>query len=191
MARERKFSDKTLYNAAKHILLNNGYEGFTFSLLADELKVSRGALYKYYENKEELIMDYMIFEMNRFLAELKEINNYDQFDSQFDFLIKLMFKHNKIHQVLGFSYQITATISENIRVKKVHLEKLHQEMYSILQSFIQQGRKEQLLNPSIKDELILGFIFQSVDIPNHSEIPQTEWVRSVKELISHGMFTDK
>ncbi|MBP1950183.1 hypothetical protein J2Z82_003140 [Virgibacillus litoralis] len=64
-------------------------------------------------------------------------------------------------------------------------------MYSVLQSFIQQGRKEQLLNPSIKDELILGFIFQSVDIPNHSEIPQTEWVRSIKELISHGMFTDK
>ncbi|MGP4107694.1 TetR/AcrR family transcriptional regulator [Virgibacillus sp. L01] len=187
MARERKFSDKTLYNAAKHILLNNGYEGFTFSLLADELKVSRGALYKYYENKEELIMDYMIFEMNRFLAELKEINNYDHFDSQFDFLIKLMFKHNKIHQVLGFSYQITATISENIRVKKVYLEKLHQEMYSVLQSFIQQGRKEQLLNPSIKDELMLGFIFQSVDIPNHSDIPQTEWVRSVKELISHGI----
>ncbi|SDR02068.1 transcriptional regulator, TetR family [Virgibacillus subterraneus] len=191
MARERKFSDKTLYNAAKHILLNNGYEGFTFSLLADKLKVSRGALYKYYENKEELIMDYMIFEMNRFLAELKEIDNYDRFDSQFDFLIRLMFKHNKIHQVLGFSYQITATISKNIKVKKVHLEKLHLEMYSVLQSFIQQGRKEQLLNPSIKDELLLGFIFQSVDIPNHSEIPQTEWVRSVKELISHGMFTDK
>ncbi|MBP1950182.1 TetR/AcrR family transcriptional regulator [Virgibacillus litoralis] len=102
MARERKFSDKTLYNAAKHILLNNGYEGFTFSLLADELKVSRGALYKYYENKEELIMDYMIFEMNRFLAELKEINNYDRFDSQFDFLIKLMFKHIKYIRYLGF-----------------------------------------------------------------------------------------
>ncbi len=191
MARERKFSDKTLYNAAKHILLNNGYEGFTFSLLADELQVSRGALYKYYENKEELIMDYMIFEMNRFLAELKEINNYDHFDSQFDFLIKLMFKHNKIHQVLGFSYQITAIISENVRVKKVHLEKLHLEMYSVLRSFIQQGRNEELLNPSIKDELLLGFIFQSVDIPNHSEMPQTEWVRSVKELISHGMFTVK
>lgn len=133
----------------------------------------------------------MIFEMNRFLTDLKKTNNYDGLNYQFDFLITLMFKHNKIHQVLGFSYQIPATNSESIKTNKEHLEKLHLDMYSLLQSFIQQGRKEKLLNPSIKDELILGFIFQSVDIPNHFGMPQTEWVDSIKKLISHGMFTGK
>ena len=72
MARERKFSTDDLFQASKQLLLQHGYEGFTFSLLADQFDVCR-ALYKYYENKEELITDFMIYEMGKFLFELKEI----------------------------------------------------------------------------------------------------------------------
>lgn len=75
MARERKFSKDDLFRNVKHILLQHGYEGFTISLLADMLEVSRGALYKYYVNKNELITQFMIYEMEQFIGELKQINN--------------------------------------------------------------------------------------------------------------------
>lgn len=57
MARERKFTRDDLYETTKYMLLENGYEGFTFSKLAEKLNVSRGAIYKYFNNKDELITD--------------------------------------------------------------------------------------------------------------------------------------
>ena len=42
MARERKFSLEELFQTTKQLLLDYGYEGFTFSLLADQLEVARG-----------------------------------------------------------------------------------------------------------------------------------------------------
>jgi hypothetical protein len=67
------------------------------------------------------------------------------------------------------------------------LERLHLEMYSSLQNFIQLGKKEQKLKSHLPDSLLLGFIFQSVTIPNHFGVPQSEWVQSIKEIIKNGM----
>lgn len=80
MARERKFTEEELFVAVKHILLAQGYEGFTFSLLADRLEVSRGAIYKYYENKESLITQFMVYEMDQFIHELEKINQLNGYD---------------------------------------------------------------------------------------------------------------
>src|SRR4051794_34954948 len=100
MARERKFSTDDLFQAAKVLLLGHGYEGFTFSLLAEQLDISRGALYKYYDNKEELITDYMLYEMNLFLIELKEVELHKSFDAQLEFLLNLIFKNAAIPQLI-------------------------------------------------------------------------------------------
>jgi TetR/AcrR family transcriptional regulator, repressor of fatR-cypB operon len=184
MARERKFSTDDLFQAAKQILLLHGYEGFNFSLLADRLEVSRGTLYKYYQNKEELIIDYMIYEMDQFLADLKNIEHQNGFESQFNFLIDIIFKHNEINQILEMVNQIPASM-------KKQLDTLHIGMYKYLQSFVDLGRQEKKLKPHFKDGLILGMIFQTIAIPNHFGVPQTEWVQSIKEILSHGMFVNK
>jgi TetR/AcrR family transcriptional regulator, repressor of fatR-cypB operon len=188
MARERKFSTEELFQCSKHLLLEHGYEGFTFSLLADRLEVSRGAIYKYYDNKEELITDYMLFEMNHFLEELKEIAVMDNFDKQFDFLFELIFKNNKIHQLIEIGSQIPSSINEKVQSNRMKLEKMHLEMYHYMQNFVTLGKSEQKLKSHIPDALILGFIFQTVAIPNHFGIPQDVWVQSIKEIISQGMF---
>lgn len=191
MARERKFSTEDLFQAAKEILLQQGYEGFTFSLLAERLNVSRSALYKYYENREELITDYMIFEMNQFLLDLKNLDSLIGFESQFDRLLEIIFKHSKVHQILGMTHQISSGINEKVRNNKKLLDKQHIDMYNRLQNFIKLGRDEHKLKPHIADGLILGFIFQSINIPNHFAISQTEWIRSIKEILSQGMFKNK
>lgn len=108
MARERKFTKENLFEATKDLLLDLGYEGFTFSLLAEKLDVYRGALYKYYKNKEELVMDYMSFHMYHFMEDIEGLEAYKDFKSQFDFLIRIMYKHSKIHQILKASNHIPA-----------------------------------------------------------------------------------
>ncbi|WP_168733987.1 TetR/AcrR family transcriptional regulator [Metabacillus sediminilitoris] len=81
------FQAKELFQTTKHSLIELGYDGFTFSLLADKLNVARGTLYKYYENKDELISSFLVFEMNEFLLELKQIDTIKGFKRQFDFLM--------------------------------------------------------------------------------------------------------
>lgn len=191
MARERKFSTEELFQYTKQLVLEHGYEGFTFSLLAERMEISRGAIYKYFENKEELITDYMLFEMKHFLAELKEIAELDDFDRQFEFLFELIFRNSEIHQLIEIGRQIPSSLNEKVLNNTQELEKMHLEMYSYMQNFVTLGKAENKLKPHIPDALVLGIIFQSIAIPNHFGIQQDVWVQSIKEIISHGMFINK
>ena len=189
MARERKFNTVELYQETKNLLLEYGYDGFTFSQLAERMDVSRAALYKYYDNKENLITDVMVYEMEQFLRELKEIEKQAGFEKQFEFLMDLIFQKTDVHPLIKAAQQIVSRIDYS-QENKVKLEKLPLEMYSCLQSFISLGKAEGKIKTYLPDGLILGFIFQSVAIPNHYAVPQSEWIRSMKEIISKGMFSN-
>jgi len=187
MARERKFSTDDLFQAAEQMLLTHGYEGFSFSLLAEQLEISRGAIYKYYENKEELITDYMLYEMEHFLTELKDIELVDGFDGQFNFLIHIIFKNSTIPHMIELGRRIPINGNAKVQENMEKLEQLHLKMYHHLQGFISLGRQELKLRETLPDPLILGFIFQTIMIPNHFGIPQSQWIRSIKEMICYGM----
>lgn len=187
MARDRKFSTEDLYQAAKHILLQHGYEGFNFGLLAEQLDISRGAIYKYFDNREELITNYMLYEMRLFLGELKEIEEFRSFEEKLTFLLTIIFKNSTVPQLIEIGRRIP--INGNLKVKEniVELDNLHLDMYKHLQGFIDQGRQEGKLKASIPDSLLLGMIFQSILIPNHFGIPHSEWIASIKEVLCYGM----
>jgi len=82
MARESKFTKSELYQATNRLLLQYGYAGFHFGLLAEQLNVSRAALYKYFNNKDELITEYMAYEMEQFMQDLEKVNKYHSFEEQ-------------------------------------------------------------------------------------------------------------
>ena len=187
MARERKFTTSELYQAAENILLEHGYDAFTFSLLAERMGTSRGVLYKYYENKDELISDYMIHEMERFLLKLDQIREHADFIGQFDFLLQLIFEQDHIPQIIGISQRVYASPSQKVQEQKIRLEAQRLEMYDRLHDFIQLGKEEGYLKPHIPAPVILGFIFQSINIPNHFKIEQSLWIRSVKEVLRTGV----
>jgi TetR/AcrR family transcriptional regulator, repressor of fatR-cypB operon len=188
MARERKFTTEELFQTVKKILLQHSYEGFTFSLLAEQMDVSRGAIYKYYQNKDVLITDFMIYEMEQFLLELKEIEKYSEFEAQFDALMDIIFEKTEIHHLIRVAQQMLLQSNEQDKDK---LEKLPLEMYKHLQKFILLGKEQGKVKPHIPDGLMLGFILQSIAIPNHFGIPQEEWLKSMKEMISQGMFINR
>ncbi|MEW9109913.1 MAG: TetR/AcrR family transcriptional regulator [Cytobacillus gottheilii] len=187
MARERKFSLEELYRQVKPLLLSNGYEGFTFSHLADALNVARGTIYKYFENKDELITAYMIFEMEQSHKELQQISLISDFNGQFDFLISFMFQNSNLHRLIEIGKQVQSS-TEVVKKNKQRLMEMQIDMYKHLQDFISLGKQENMLKSHLPDTLILGYIFQSIAIPNHFGIPQTVWVSSIKEMLKSGMF---
>lgn len=188
MAREKKFSTEELFKATKKVILEYGYDGFVFGLLAAELDVARGTLYRYYENKEELITDFMIYEMEQFLAELKKTKQYDTFEEQFDYLLDLIFTNREIHQMLGVAHQVPASMSEKIRVNKGTLDRLHTSMYQFLQDFVDAGKAQKKIKSHLPNGLILGMIFQSIAIPNHFRVSMPDWTSAIKEIFHEGMF---
>lgn len=188
MVRERKFSTEGLFKATKQSLLEHSYEGFTFAILAEKLEVSRGTLYKYYENKDELISDFMIFEMNLFLKELEKIHEREGFESQFEFLIEVIFKDDTIPKLIEMGIHIPKDNNDKVKESKQKLDSLHLKMYQHLQDFIHLGREEKILKAHLPDGLILGMIFQTINIPNHFRVPRDQWIESIKEIISSGMF---
>ncbi|TCT19344.1 TetR family transcriptional regulator [Melghiribacillus thermohalophilus] len=189
MVRERKFSDEDLFLATKELLLDYGYEGFTFGLLAERLGVSRSALYKYFGNKEELIMEFMMYELDQFMDKLRKINDYNRFEDQFDYLLELLMNHPQIHQLIEIGRHVPVN-NQKLKEKNDKLDGLHLDMYQSLVGFVQQGKGEGKLKPHIPDTLIVGYILQSFLVPNFAQIPHSEWVQSIKEIIRNGMFTD-
>ncbi|RPF50641.1 TetR/AcrR family transcriptional regulator [Aquisalibacillus elongatus] len=188
MARQKKFTTEELYVQTKHLLLEHGYDGFSFSQLAEKLNVARSTIYKYFENKEELATAYMLYEMNKFLKDLETIHDYSTFNDQLDYLLDLMFDQPEIQQLILIGQSIP--IEESSRARKNHeqLEKLHLDMYEQLDGFVKLGKENGHIRPQIPNSLVLGYIFQSIAIPNHEDIPYREWAESIKDVIRHGLF---
>lgn len=189
LGRDRKFTDEELFDATKSMIIHDGYEAFTFSRLAAVLNVSRGSIYKYYENKDELISEFLMYEMNRFLLEFNVLDKTGDFQSQFNLLIDFIFEHNNIHQVLEIIHQIPSNTTKRVEDNKSKLSEYHVDMYKQFQGFIELGRKENMIKSHIPTAVMLGMIFQTIAIPNHFAIPQDEWIASIKEILSHGMFS--
>jgi len=191
MAREGKFTKDDLYKATNHLLLQYGYAGFHFGLLAKKLDISRAALYKYFDNKDELITEYMEFEMQRFMQELEKIKKFPNFEDQLDYLLGVIFKYSKIHQILSMVFQIPKSDHPKVNETLEQLEYKHGKMYTYLNDFIQLGKSEKLLKHEFPNHLILGFIFQTVNIPNHSKLPEQEWKNLMIQFLRHGMFVER
>lgn len=188
MARERKFSADELYRTVKQLLLEHGYDHFTISLLAERLDVSRGTIYKYFENKEELLTEFMVREMDLFLLELKKAGSQQGFIAQFDYILQLVFENTDIHQILSMVSIIPDNLTKKAFANKKRLEQQHFEMYRLLQDVIRLGKKEKKLKEHLPDSVILSIIFQVIAIPNYFGVPKPQWVSSIKEILMHGMF---
>ena len=190
IARERKFTTDDLFRETVRVLLERGYEGFTISEIADCLQVSRGALYKYYDNKDELISDFVIHEMNRFLDGLREIERCPDFESRFRFLLDLMFERRTIHELISRVRRIPMSANPKVRANFERLDRLHRDMYERLGSLIALGRREGKLRPHLPDDLVLGFIFQSIMIPNHANVPHDRWTAAIEDILRCGIMAD-
>ena len=93
MARKKKFNQRELYEATAQLMLEIGYDRFSFQLLADKLHVTRTALYKYYKNKNDLLNAYL----NNSLKEVLE--RLDNMDWSMDYKDKLTLRIDCIKEM--------------------------------------------------------------------------------------------
>lgn len=191
MARERKFSTTDIFNETKQLLLENGYERYNIGQLAEKLNVSRAAIYKYYTNKDELIVDFMLHEMDRMIEEFNNVDATLVFDQQLNCVLNTIFESKDLHQILAFAHLIEAKENETIANKLQKLNMLHLEMYKPLMRLIKQGKEEALIHQDLPESVMISFIFQSINIPNHMNEPKENFLNSLRKLILNGLYTHK
>ncbi|MGM9945246.1 MAG: TetR/AcrR family transcriptional regulator [Lysinibacillus sp.] len=191
MARERKFSTTEIFRETERLLLTVGYEGYTISLLAEALNVSRAAIYKYYTNKEELVVDFMLEHMEKMIRQFASIDSTEPFTVQLDEVLDIVLESKDLHRIFSMAHVIDTKGKEEIAKKMIRLNELHKEMYTPLQTMVNKGKEEGLLKESIPNALILAFIFQSVDLPNHMNIPEELFLQSIKTLVCSGILKEK
>ncbi|PGL71035.1 TetR/AcrR family transcriptional regulator [Bacillus sp. AFS055030] len=191
MGRDRKFNTVDLFLCTKKLILQTGYEGFTIGELAKMLDVSRAAIYKYYQNKDELLLDFMIEEMNNVLISFKTIPEEQTFLEKIDLLLKKIFMYKDLHLILGMQDIIPTKDAPHLENKKKKLSLMHRELYMPLVHIIQQGKKEGFIEMEIPNELLLGFIFQSISIPNHSGLDDEKLMDYIRNLILSGVIKNK
>lgn len=186
MGRDKKFSEQDLWRNTHQLLLSAGYQGFTISLLAQSLGVSRTAIYKQYPNKEELIMDFMLWEMKHSIDHLSNIDFTQSFEQQLDDLLIQMFDFRDLHQMLGLATQIE-DVSPVVVQKKQLLNSMHGDLYVPIQQVIKKGKEEGMIAENRNEFLLIGFIFQLIDMPNRLNLPKDQFLQELKMLILHGI----
>lgn len=187
MARERKFSSVEIFRETERLLLEVGYEGYTISMLAEALNVSRAAIYKYYTNKEALIVDFMLEHIQNMIRTFRSVDPLQDFEKQLDEILNIVLDSKDLHRILSIAHLINTKNNAELEKKMQTLGMLHKDMYEPLQAMVNRGKEEGYLNKAIPNALIIGFIFQSIDIPNHIGIPNEQFVQSVKQLVLTGI----
>lgn len=190
MARERKFTKQDLYQVTKELLLQAGYEGFNFTSLAANLQVSRSAIYKYFKNKDHLISNYMVYETEKFVESLATIDKITEFEQQLDFLLRCILDDKESQRIREMAIKLPEINSKFSEENKQRLAELHREMYTCLQNFINKGKEDNHFHPHIPNSLILGFIFNTIDLPNHENISTEQWIGHIKDILRHGIVTN-
>ena len=186
MGRDKKFSEQDLWHHTHQLLLSVGYQGFTMSLLAQSIGVSRAAIYNQYPNKEELIIQFMVWQMEKSIENLSNVNFSQSFEQQLEDLLVRMFDMRDLHQILGFASQIN-DVSLVVKQKKEVLNNMHGGLYIPLQQVIKQGKEEGIIAEDRNNFILLSFIFQLIDMPNHLNMPIESFLKEIKLLILHGI----
>lgn len=187
VGRERKFTTEEIFRETERLLLEVGYEGYTISLLAEALNVSRAAIYKYYTNKEELVVDFMLGHIVGIIEAFKNVDDTQSFQGQLDEVLDIVLASKDLHRILSLSQGIDTKRNEDIARKMERLHELHKEMYIPLYTMVNRGKEEGVLKEEIPNALIIAFIFQSIDLQNHMQIPEEIFTRSIKQLVRTGI----
>lgn len=188
MAREKKFSTEDIYQEAHSLLMAVGYDKFSFGLLANSLNVSRAAIYKYYTNKDELIYDYMISEMEKMVDDLEKLDWSTDYPAQFQQLFALIFEYGDVHQISFMIPNKQIADDEKMKEKTQQSQMLHKRFFQQIQIFIQTGQNKGYIKKNIPESIIIELIFHSVTIPDRAGLSQSERAHYLQEIICQGIF---
>ncbi|MBZ6527701.1 TetR/AcrR family transcriptional regulator [Aerococcaceae bacterium DSM 111021] len=187
MARKKTFTQEELYIATHQLMLEDGYDQFNFMKLAQALNVSRTALYKYYSNKDELLRDYLLNQMEDFVRRIETTEWPENYEEKLSELLDLVFDFSDTHRITT-QVQGQRWTKENEHQPDIQKSKqLHQTMFKFIHEVITEGQQIGYLDPEIPSLMLIETIFHSVTLPNRAGLSGKKRSYFMKKLLFKGI----
>lgn len=152
-----------LEQACIEYVVKNGYGGASVSEIAKCAKVSKGYLYRFYKNKQELVQSLLTKHINIIFERIEELLNQNiSTDQVLEFIINHVFEigekqpnHIKFIYVLLHDYNFQLEKEQRLRIKK-----LTQRFYKI-------GVEQELVNKqTTQEEIFTIAVIYPIDFIN-------------------------
>ncbi len=187
MARKKSIDRHELMRATEKLLVETGYDGFHFRLLAEKLGVGRSTIYEYYANKDDLIIAYIHSFAYERVKESKEIMILEDIQEQFKAFLRIYLKYNHIQQlvnmIIHMENQQKPQNQEDIKQIKLLIKEINQVSLKL----IQKGKETGKIRKDIDDLFISYAIFNLVQIPNFQKQEEEERLNNLVNFIFHGV----
>jgi len=172
-----KYSREYILRRAFDVFMNKGYDSASISVLQEELQMSRGALYRYFKNKEELfnaVIDEYFFKIFDKLQ-----HNMDKHTYSLEKFIEVMHRRQKIFVNAFTRAGVTHTIFLNYTALVIQAGKHYPnflERFKIINNRSLESWKDAMRNSikagEIKDDIdidILAILFNNTSVKETSD----------------------
>lgn len=172
-----KYSREYILRRAFDVFMNKGYDSASISVLQEELQMSRGALYRYFKNKEELfnaVIDEYFFKIFDKLQ-----HNMDKHTYSLEKFIEVMHRRQKIFVNAFTRAGVTHTIFLNYTALVIQVGKHYPnflERFKIINNRSLESWKDAMRNSikagEIKDDIdidILAILFNNTSVKETSD----------------------
>lgn len=172
-----KYSREYILKRAFDVFISKGYDSTSISILQQELNMSRGAMYRYFKNKEDLffaVIDRYFFRL--YSKALKDLDNeYSALE-----LIEEIHRRNKISVRLLYRTGLTRAVFLNYTALIIQAAKYYPNFLAkfkeIQLGFIRTWKKaliKSIERGEIKSDIdinIMSHLFNSISIRESSEV---------------------
>ncbi|MCS7304113.1 MAG: TetR/AcrR family transcriptional regulator [Thermoguttaceae bacterium] len=177
-------------NAALEVLRQYGYTGMTMERVADSAGVSKGSLYNYFRNKEELIsfvferiVEPAVQESQRIMAQ--PLGAVQKLEAMLRMLLEYFSQHRSLFDFLFHDAAIRELCMNSRRTK-------HDLATSQFESILRQGMQEGVFRPheaKLAAEMLFGAVMFLIErqLELGERRPPEELVRHLLDVFLHGI----
>ena len=169
-----------IFNTAKDILLHEDINKLSIRMLSTRLNIGMGTIYKYYGNKDEILLD---ITKDLWFSYIQEVSNFDKsidsFDEYIEFLfVKLKFFSEKFNYAV-LSKELSSSFNKEGKQR-------HQEAQSIFIDLINKGIKSYYIIEDSKSLIVANFIANNLI----ALITNKEYSFEIFKTILNDIFTN-
>ncbi len=142
--RERELRKKQILKAAEKIITRKGMQNTTMDEIAESCELSKGTLYLYFRNREELIFSLLIMTLDNFIKIMESnLKKQDSFQSRFvcigESYLEFYHKYPYQFKIMNHSPEQHPEIEHPSRELESELMASSAKLWSMVEGVIQEG----------------------------------------------------
>lgn len=158
--------DKILTVSKSHFA-QNGYEGTTMSMIAEDVGIRKPSLYSHYSSKSDIFKDVLTLEFESYLSFVREILS-DKNQSAVERLYALFIDHlprdEKMEMDNEFYYRFIKYPPVEIEeYTLIHYREMERTMFQMFDAVVKEGKEEGDIDASLSSRQIYDTYFIMID----------------------------